>query len=291
MRDERRVGARPKWRSRLALAVARILPRGDWQITRFAARRDLALWDHEVPLRNLPGQSIRLDLRESVSMNFLRAGHVPGTHGHDAVFRRLLRSGDTVFDVGANIGYTMMLFAAAVGGTGRVLALEPGRRAFRVLALNAEKRANAKALRVAASATCGEAVFYEAELSDISSLEQVFRAETYSVPTITLDNLAATEGAPDFVKIDVEGHEPSVFLGMAKMLGSDHPPIIVFEALTDALRDKCIRILTGFLNDEADIYRLGSDGSLADLLTGTTHDYVVVPAWARGRREGAAPGH
>src|SRR5579863_5868535 len=37
-------------------------------------------------------------------------------------FRRLLKPGDRVVDVGANIGYFTVLFAAAVAPSGRVLA-------------------------------------------------------------------------------------------------------------------------------------------------------------------------
>ena len=118
--------------SRIALALARRLPRGYWRVTRFAARRDPALWDLPLPLRHLPNKMILADLREPVFTAFLRHGCFPHQEGEDLVSTRLLRPGDVVFDVGANIGYPTILFANLVGPTGGIIALEPSARAYRL---------------------------------------------------------------------------------------------------------------------------------------------------------------
>ena len=44
---------------------------------------------------------------------------------HTKIYRRIIRPGDTVFDVGANFGWFTALFARWVGVTGRVHAFEP----------------------------------------------------------------------------------------------------------------------------------------------------------------------
>lgn len=270
--------------SRLALALARRLPRGYWRLARFAARRDPALWDLPLPLAALPGTAIRADLREGAYMNFLRHGRVPGTAGQDLFFRRAIAPGDTIFDVGANVGYTMLLFSAFAGPAGKVIALEPGRRAFAQLARNAEQAPNATALQLAASDHDGEALFHETELSDLSSLEPIAGALAFAVPTVRLDRLAETHGAPDFVKIDVEGHEGAVLRGMAALFGSQRPPIVLFEALDKARRDVQVAAVREMAGGDARLLRLGADGGLAaDLDRPGSNDYLFLPAWAEAR--------
>ncbi len=278
-----------KLSSRIAIALGRRLPRGGWRLVRAAAARDPALWELPLPLRSVPGGVIRADMRESVNMNYLRCGCIPGQEGHDALFGRVIRAGDTVYDVGANVGYTMLLFAHLAGPGGKVIALEPGRRAFASLARNAADRANAVALQIAASDQAGEATFHEAPLSDLSSLEPVAGADCYTVPVRPLDQLAATYGAPAFVKIDVEGHEPHVLRGMAGLFGGVRPPLILFEALDAAMRDRCLAVIRSLAGQDAVVRRLGHDGSLAsDLETPGANDYLFVPAWAGDRLDGAA---
>ena len=50
--------------------------------------------------------------------------------------QRYLRPGDALVDIGANIGVYTLLAASLVGSRGRVLAFEPGRRAFERLEEN-----------------------------------------------------------------------------------------------------------------------------------------------------------
>ena len=270
--------------SRLALLLAPKLPRGHWRLTKFAADRDPALWDIPIPLASIPGAHIRADLRETVFMNFLRYGCIPGQAGHDRLFAQLVKRGDTVFDIGANVGYTMLIFSHLVGPDGKVVAMEPGRRAFAGLARNAEKLSNVALLQVAASDRVGEATFHETPMSDISSLEHVAGAVEFSVPTTTADRVAQQQGAPDFVKIDVEGHEPSVLRGLAGLIGSARPPILLFEALDKRLREECVATIASLAAEPAPIFRLRSDGTLASDLEGPgTNDYLFVPAWAAAR--------
>lgn len=267
--------------------LGRRLPRGGWRVIRAAAARDPALWDHRIPLPAVPGAAIRADLRETVSMNFLRHGCIPGQKGHDALFRRAIRPGDTVSDIGANVGYTMLLFARLAGPEGKVVALEPGRRAFAGLARNALQAAHVVALQIAASDRDGEAEFHETAMSDLSSLEPVAGAVAFTVPTATADGLAATHGAPDFVGIDVEGHEPGVLRGMAAMLGSERPPIVLFEALDRELRDRSAATIGEAARGRGRIFRLRGDGEVdADLDAPGTNDYLFLPDWAAARLDG-----
>src|SRR5271156_963002 len=67
-------------------------------------------------------------------------GFLLGTHDLEVQYTlsRLLRPGMTVYDIGANVGFTAMLAAKQVGPDGKVVCFEP-------LAANAEQIAqNAK---------------------------------------------------------------------------------------------------------------------------------------------------
>lgn len=272
------VTLRPKMFSRVVLFLAKRMPRGYWRLMRVAANRDPALWDFSIPLTMIPQTAIRADLRETVSMNFLRHGCDPGQTGHDRVFSRLVRPGDIVFDIGANLGYTMLLFSSLTGPRGKVIAVEPGSRAFAMLARNAEQRPNVRLIRAAASDCVGEAVFYEAAMSDLSSLDRISGAAEIDVPTITVDRIADEEGSPALVKIDVEGHEAGVLRGMAGLMGSDRPPMITFEALTRELRDESIATITASARHEGRFFRIMGDGTVtSDLDAAGTRDYLFVP--------------
>lgn len=273
-----------KMTSRFALFIGRYAPRGGWRAVRFTAKRDPELWDHAISLSGpMKGTVMRADLRETVSMNFLRHGCIPGQHSHDLLFSALVKDGDTVFDIGANVGYTMLLFGALAGPQGKVIALEPGRRVFETLLRNSAPP-RIIALQMAASEREGDAEFHEAEMSDLSSLEWVDGATSFKVPLIRLDTLAKEHGDPDFVKIDVEGHEPAVLRGMEKLLSSSRPPIVMFESLDRNARDSCLAVIRNLARGDYKVLRIGKSGFLSqDLDLAASNDFLFLPAWAEER--------
>ncbi|MDQ2803103.1 MAG: FkbM family methyltransferase, partial [Pseudomonadota bacterium] len=125
-----------------------------------------------------------------------------------AVFRRLLRPGMAVLDIGANIGYFSMLAAALVGPHGHVLAIEPNPLNARLL--EASRRINGFAqvtlMQVAAGAEPGLLVLHTSHSTGTTSdladgLDAILSAET--VPAIPPDRLVSRR--IDFIKIDVDG--------------------------------------------------------------------------------------
>ena len=148
------------------------------------------------------------------------------------VSRSLVRPGDEVVDVGANVGL-WCLGAARVAG--RVTAFEPvasnHRRLCRNVSLNAlELPCEAVAL----GASPGDHEFFEASHgnsggSGFARRPGVDRPTTVAVDT--LDGYLRRQGIPtlDFVKIDVEGAEPWVLEGARGVLERDDAPIVMLE--------------------------------------------------------------
>src|SRR5258707_14359705 len=58
------------------------------------------------------------------------------SEGEVGLFRQLVKPGDLVLDVGANIGTHTLFFSQRIGATGRVLAFEPQRIVFQTLCAN-----------------------------------------------------------------------------------------------------------------------------------------------------------
>jgi FkbM family methyltransferase len=199
----------------------------------------------------------------------------------------LLRPGDLVFDVGANIGYPAILFAHLVGLRGKVVAFEASPRAFRLLLRATEADANVACLHAAASDSVGERRFFETESLDTSSLEPVPGVEPCIVPTTTLDIVSARMGTPAFVKIDVEGHEPHVLRGMQALLGSEAPPALMFEALTSRALAESSAEIRELGKEQYSLFRIRGDGTIGSLEDPQgTNNYLALPGWCRERLGG-----
>jgi FkbM family methyltransferase len=140
-----------------------------------------------------------------------------------ALFSDLVRPGDLVFDVGANIGE----FAAAFRDLGaQVVAIEPQPRLQEHLRRRFRSDSRVTVVATAISDHPGEATLHLTTADALATLEGS-RAEgktgpgselqwgrSITVPLQTLDALVAEHGAPALVKIDVEGHELGAVNGL-----------------------------------------------------------------------------
>ena len=77
----------------------------------------------EVVIHVVPGFQMVLDLTEAAQREIFYFGAYE--RKESLLLRRILRSGDVFWDVGANLGYYTLLGAACVGPNGRVVAFEP----------------------------------------------------------------------------------------------------------------------------------------------------------------------
>ena len=157
----------------------------------------------------------------------------------DRLHQQLVPDCALVFDIGAHVGDRTGSFLR-LGAT--VVALEPQPRVFRALRLIYGKHANAVLLPVAAGAAMDESDLHlNPRNPTVATLSRDFITaadgargwmnevwdQTVKVRTTTLDQLIQQYGRPDFIKIDVEGHEADVLRGL-----SDPVPMLSFEFTT-----------------------------------------------------------
>lgn len=163
-----------------------------------------------------------------------------GTYEEDnlAGIGDFIRPGDCVWDIGANHGYTTLLFARLAGEKGHVCAFEPEPGNVGILIRNiglnsAEDRVTI--LSAAIGSESGTARLSVGDHCDNHFLEGVGGGAAYktvgSIEVVqrSVDDLIA-EGSlrpPDVIKLDVEGAELAALDGMKRCLATLRPRLMV----------------------------------------------------------------
>jgi FkbM family methyltransferase len=153
-------------------------------------------------------------------------------------FELLVKPGDTVADVGANIGYYSLLSAHLVGEAGTVAAIEAHPRTAESLRANvsANGRSNVRVVEAAASDREGTLPLFEAPATNIGMTSTrresgfAFLCDVKSEPfhaMLTEDEKAALS----LIKIDIEGAEIPVLRDiLAHYAEFARSPAIIVEA-------------------------------------------------------------
>jgi FkbM family methyltransferase len=160
-----------------------------------------------------------------------------------AFVQRHIRPGDTVFDIGANVGLFTLLLGYQVWETGRVVAYEASPRLVELLRDNVTMNWLGDRVEVvpkAAAATGGTLPFLAprrfAMGGSLQPVEDTLRSdartgtlERIEVEAEPLDVHAGRFERIELVKIDVEGAEEQVLAGMAGLLDSGVVRRVAFE--------------------------------------------------------------
>jgi FkbM family methyltransferase len=187
------------------------------------------------------GVEFTLDLRDNLQRELFYEG------AYEAPLHELLvgelRPGDVVADIGANIGVHGLAMARRLAASGgRLLAFEPATDTAEVLRSTAERNGIAVTLvdaalgRSASTGTLHQSTAWEPGDLGVRSLygEGDAVGEVRIVPfddwadEVELDRL-------DIVKIDVEGAELEVLLGMQRSLRRLRPRLVVVELVDELL--------------------------------------------------------
>jgi len=149
------------------------------------------------------------------------------------LFKNVVKEGDVIVDMGANIGYFTLLAARLVGKSGKVYAFEPEPRNLYYLLKNIEinKYDNIVAVQKAVSDKKGKTTLYLCPYdSGHHTINQYEGIKAYAphlvgdkkdfveVETITLDDFLKDERKVNVIKMDVEGAEALVLSGMDNLI-------------------------------------------------------------------------
>ncbi|MEQ9407211.1 MAG: FkbM family methyltransferase [Fuerstiella sp.] len=153
------------------------------------------------------------------------------------ICRQIVRPGDVVLDVGANIGLVSLLLARLVGPTGRVHAFEPQPRLARMLAASLQKNGfqNTTLHEIALGDSVGKLQMHVPghNAGAATLVNDRIRSDSGSlyVDVRTLDDVLAADqnSRIRLMKIDVEGYESQVIKGAQSIMRERRPEAVIFE--------------------------------------------------------------
>ncbi len=140
------------------------------------------------------------------------------------IFKMVLKEGDTVIDIGANVGWFTLLAARTVGETGRVISFEPDPENFALLTKSVQRN------------EFPNVVLFKEAVSDIDGIRRLnlngsgnsgahsivrdFGGGSIPVQSSKLETVAERLNLDliDLIKVDTEGAEPQVVSGMRSLI-------------------------------------------------------------------------
>jgi len=174
----------------------------------------------------IDGLKFTMDSKDS--MKFSIRKNYPKVNLH---YLQVIKKGDIVIDVGANIGYFTLLFARLVGETGKVIAIEPDPSNFKLLEKNIHDNnfKNIITLQNAVSNNEDIVSLIQGETIGEHKISNETHDESVKVKCMKLDDYCTRFKKIKLLKSDTEGNEVSVLNGCEKLLKEEKIENIMIE--------------------------------------------------------------
>jgi len=152
------------------------------------------------------------------------------------ILSKYINKGDTVFDIGANIGYVSTAMSKLVGQDGKVFAFEAVPMTAKAFTENIKLNncTNIQLIQKALSDKVGKATFRIPNGGENHSMASMMWHKSdddtinVAVDTIVIDqDEKLKQITPSFIKIDVEGAEGLVVKGMQELITKSSPVIFI----------------------------------------------------------------
>lgn len=166
------------------------------------------------------------------------SGWQKGTKDREPGFEYLLRQevkpGMICIELGANVGYLTFMMWKNLEGNGKVYAIEPDPRNYKMLSKSVDlnnARGQVMTYPYAVDNKDGESKFYLGKATNLSSIKPTKNTtdKTVSVKTVTLTSFMKNKEFPNFIKMDIEGHEVEALEGCLKLFSKQFPCKILME--------------------------------------------------------------
>lgn len=149
------------------------------------------------------------------------------------VLKKIIKPGDNVLDIGANIGFYARLLSEMTGPEGQVYCFEPDSVNFGYLKKNAGDLKNVHLFNKAVASERGILKVYKSKLLNVD--HRTYPVNNYDsieeIESVSIDELIAEGKIRNIqvIKIDIQGFELSAFSGMKKLLSGSRDLKIVAE--------------------------------------------------------------
>ena len=145
------------------------------------------------------------------------------------VLKEELKKDMVALDLGANIGYLSLIMAGIVGEKGKVYAIEPDKNNYNILSRNINLNKYEDIIskyHLGCSNKIGTMIFYRSKTSNLGGMTKTKHANIpVEVPVTTMDEFFKDKEYPNFIKMDIEGHEVEALQGMYKTFKENHFPV------------------------------------------------------------------
>ena len=144
-----------------------------------------------------------------------------------------VKKGDTVIDVGGNLGFFVLILNELVGDSGKIYTFEPSKKLNQKLTstVKINNLQNVSIVNLALGESEGSTILhYNPKQSGLSSIvTDLDSATTSEEIKITTLNKFSTNFSDkiSFIKIDTEGYEPQVLRGANELITRDKPIIYI----------------------------------------------------------------
>ena len=197
---------------------------------------------------------------------------------HEIQFvRRVLKRGDVVIDVGANVGHVSLLLSD-LAGPENIFGFEPTPVSFRRLVENWKLNgwSTENLFQCAVGRAAGAIRIPDTRCPETkNAVSSGTDGPTVEVELIALDDWRSRwDGRRvGLLKIDVEGYEREVFAGAEQLLIRDRPRLVMFESLGGTVDPEISAILRG---SRYELFQLDDNGN-PDFSRFTAQNLFAVP--------------
>jgi FkbM family methyltransferase len=223
-------------------------------------------------LKEVEGSKMLLDLRDKGISLELALDGIRERMSTKNIYKEI-KKGDIVIDIGANIGYYVLIESKIVGKKGKVYAIEPVPKNFEMLKKNIEinKCSNIEMFELAiGDKKCLSEINLSSRCnwSSMIYLKEADVKEKINVNVNTLDNFIKDKKYPNFIRMDVEGYEYNILKGMESIFKNKKPLKIFIELHPHIMkRKKTLFVLNTLKNNGFEIRSINKSWTKAQQIT------------------------